>query len=141
MVDDFLISEGDISLSQSDEEKDLRDVHILRGRFLHWTSIIERIMKEYCNELRSKKTYGQLKEIFIKKLTENNLNDTSKFYEFVKALNDINPDRNSWAHGFIFYKPRTNGKPNNHLNLSDDINSIQPPYFDEISKSFTIIID
>jgi len=140
MVDDFLISNGNITSSKTDEQADLKEVHVLRGRFLHWVSIIERIMKEYCNEVNSKKMYGQLKDLFIKKLTENNLNDTTNFYEFVKALNDINPDRNTWAHGFVFYKPRSNNQPNNHINLGNNITSIQPPYFDEISKSFTTII-
>jgi len=139
MVDDFLVSYGDISLSKKDEENDLKEIHILRGRFLHWTSIIEKIMNEYCSQ--SKKTYGQIKDLFIKKLTENNLSNVENFYEFVKALNDVNPDRNAWAHGFIFYNERTGNQPNNFLNLNNKLTSVNPPYFDEASKSFSIIIN
>mgnify|MGYP001573984372 FL=1 len=140
MADDFLISYGDVSSSKNDEEKDLKEVHILRGRFLHWVSIIERIMKEYCKEINSHKTYGQMKDPFVNKLTENKLNDTSGFYDFVKALNEINPDRNSWAHGFIFYSSRENKRPNNFINLNNKLTSIQPPYFNDISKYFSIVI-
>ena len=67
-------------------------------------SIIGLIMKQYCGETKSRKTYGQMKDLFIQKLTENRLNDTKNFYEFVQALNQLNPDRNSWAHGLLFYK-------------------------------------
>lgn len=139
MVDDFLIYYGNISSSQKDEENDLKEVHILRGRFLHWTSIIERIMNEYCNE--SKKTYGKIKDSFIQKLTASELSHKDNFFEFVKALNEINPDRNAWAHGFIFYNEREGSNPNNFLNLNNKLTSVKPPYFEEISKSFSLIID
>lgn len=138
--DDFLISNGDISSSKHDEEENLKEVHILRGRFLHWMSIIERIIKWYCKDINSHKTYGQMKDIFINKLAENKLNSITGFYDFVKALNEINPDGNYWAHGFIFYCPRKNQIPNNFIKLNDKVTSIQPPYFEDIGKSFSVVI-
>ena len=68
------------------------------------------------------------------------MNDISGFYEFVKALNEINPDRNL-GHTDLSLQPRDNQRPNNFINLNNKLTSIQPPYFDDISKSFSIVIN
>ena len=138
MVTDFILHKSDADKTQ--EIKDLKEVHILRGRFLHYMSIIERIMKEYCSLLAEKKTYGQIKPIFIQKLKDNKYDEKEGFQSFVEALEEINPDRNSWAHGFVFYDKRKENKPNNHINLNDELKQITPPYFEDINKSFTMII-
>ena len=85
MADDFLIFKGNIS-DKSKESDDLQTIHIYRGRFLHWMSIIETIMKEYC-QIQSKMMYGQLKYKFICKLKEDFKID-EEFDKFVKDRNE-----------------------------------------------------
>lgn len=138
MIKEYVISDkndGDLS-----EFEDLAEVHKIRGRFLHLMSILEKIMKDYCNESNSKKMYGELKEIFIRRLTENNLNNIDGFYEFVKALHEINPERSKWAHGLVYYKKGFDEKPNNFILLGSSNESIRHTYFEKLNVAFDVII-
>jgi len=138
MADDFLIFKGNIS-DKSKESDDLQTIHIYRGRFLHWMSIIETIMKEYC-QIQSKMMYGQLKYKFICKLKEDFKID-EEFDKFVKALIEINPERNIWAHGIVFYEERKeDGLANNSILLNDKTTSLKK-YFDDINDYFSVIIN
>jgi len=138
MADDFLITKNNVS-DKNKEFNDIQTIHIYRGRFLHWMSIIEKIMKEYC-QIQSKMMYGQLKYKFICKLKEDFKTD-EEFDNFAKALIKINPDRNIWAHGIVFYEERKeDGLANNSIELNDKIISLKK-YFDDINSYFTTIIN
>jgi len=109
MADDFLITKNNVS-NKNKEFDDLQIIHIYRGRFLHWMSIIEKIMKEYC-QIQSKMMYGQLKYKFICRLKEEFKVD-EEFDKFAKALIEINPERNIWAHGIVFFMKKENRMEN-----------------------------
>ena len=58
--------------SQFDEDKkDFQRVQILRGRFIHYMSLLELIMKEYCDLEGSNLTLREILPIFIDDLKEN----------------------------------------------------------------------
>lgn len=137
---DFLIHRNLSKEQEQDEIKDIQDLHILRGRLLHYTSIIERIMKEYCGLANSRKTFGQIKPDFIKMLSKNGFDKKLGFDEFLKALKNIKPERDAWAHGFVHYEPRAESeKANNFLTLNKTASLTN--YFDSINKDFTTIIN
>jgi len=137
MASDFLITKDNVS-DKNKESDDLQSIHIYRGRFLHWMSIIEKIMKEYC-QIQSKMMYGQLKYKFICKLKEDFRVD-EEFDKFAKALIKINSERNIWAHGIVFYEERKeNGFANNSILLNDKTTPLKK-YFDEINSYFSMII-
>jgi len=145
MIREYLIT--DINDSNISEFDDLKLVHEIRGRFIHLMSILERIMKEYCGNKAYDKTYGPLKDFFASELTKSSLNSRENFYEFVKALNDINPERNDWAHGFVYYKKRFDENANNFIrnktfdeSLGQDKECIRDPYFNKLNDAFEIII-
>ena len=142
MVTEILISTGNYEKHLKKDIQDLRKVHEIRGRIIHYMSIIERIMKNYCGQTSTNKTYGQIKDLFIQKLTENHLNNTSDFYEFVKALNQLNPNRNSWAHGLVFFEKRDQAnEPKNSILMNNQKTSVVHPYFeDHWNKPISIVI-
>lgn len=142
MVTEFLVTKKNVPDTQiQDDVRDLRDVHVLRGRIIHDMALLEKIMKQYCRISRTTVImYGSLKRDFIKKLRSDGYDKKRDFSKFEKALNAINPDRNIWAHGFVFYKKRTNSQVINCINLNKVI-SIIPPYFDKKwNKPLSVIV-
>jgi len=140
MVKEYLIS----TCKDLQEFSDPAEVHKIRGRFLHLTSILERIMKDYCPDIGRKETYGGCVDKFVKKLKKDSLHDSSGFDEFVEALKKINPTRSEWAHGIVYYEKRFDEfdeNPNNFIESSKkEKTSIRPPYFDDLNKCFETVI-
>jgi len=143
MYTDFLAYNGDLSTEQRLKDKqDLERLQTLRGRLLHWLSIIERIMNEYCgNQPAQQKEFGTILSPFIAALHANHLDADSEFQNFENALKSIRPKRNDWAHGIIFYEKRDNlNVPKNSIDNRGKIDSVQAFYFDYLSKQFDIVI-
>jgi len=152
---DYLIFKGNPKRYPREDVRDIKDqqgLHEIRGRLLHRCSVLELIFKEYT---KSKETmFGPLKKEFLDKIMEEaeqgkrKLNATLsskhsvKFSELKKALKKVADFRNDWAHGVVYYKLRKNPKQaNNYIKNKKKIRSksIKPPYFEDISKQFSIV--
>ena len=104
--------------------KDLDEVHRIRGRILHFASLVENTLKTVI----TRRAYDKHKQILknkkgnIKKFKDLDFNDRSKLFikyldglnkyknnqEFNKFKSDLNilrkDYRNLWAHGFVYYQ-------------------------------------
>jgi len=143
MYTDFLAYKGDLSTDQRLKDKqDLEKLQTLRGRLLHWLSIIEHIMNEYCgNSSTGQKEFGTILGPFLATLRANHLDADSEFQNFENALKSVHPARNDWAHGIIFYEKRdVPNVPKNNIDNRGKIDSVQAFYFDHLSKQFDIVI-
>lgn len=114
-------------ISDCDKElafKDLEQVHLIRGRILHFSSILESVLKR----IITKKVYNAHKDVLkskkgkIKDYGKLDLNDRIKLFvkflenkkaiqknkDFDKFKSDLNMlrevYRNPWAHGFVYYQ-------------------------------------
>lgn len=98
--------------------RDLEEVHKIRGRILHISSIIEEFLREFVtkqifskhkNSLKIKKKFNKLDffdniKIFFAEIEPKYLQDNS-FQQFKKDIEILRKNyRNLWAHGFIFYE-------------------------------------
>lgn len=135
MADDFIIyfAKGYPPSQLEKDKKDFQRVHILRGRFIHYMSLLEFIMKEYCGKTESKLTVKKIFPTFIDNLKKNNDIDEKKITRFKKNIERINAQRDKWAHSLIWYKKRNNtGVANNYLGAKTSLNA----YFGSINKRF-----
>ncbi len=138
MADDFLIyNEEEYPLSQLEEDKkDFQRVQILRGRFIHYMSLLELIMKEYCELDGSNLNLREVLPLFIDELKENFPVQDDELKKFRKNIEKINHQRNKWAHAIIWYKKRkVKDTPNNFLGGNTNLNK----YFDKIIERFNEI--
>lgn len=105
--------------------KDLEEVHKIRGRILHFSSILEAILKDLVtrqiytqyrsqisnqNRNYSKLDFSDRTELFILEVQTrfNNDKNFQKFKRNIKKLRQYY--RNPWAHGFIYYQKYENDK-------------------------------
>ena len=132
------------------EKQDLIKLHIIRGRMLHLSTIIETLIKDDIVGFRAKKREPYY-ERFIRKLESNpRLNKNRDFKKFRKSLRRFCKERNNWAHGITFYKKRGRkfpSKPNNSLfnrgtGKKIDISANKSPtYFDKLNMDLGIVIN
>lgn len=104
--------------------KDLEEVHRIRGRILHFASLIENVLKRVV----TKRVYDKYKQILknkkgkLKKFKDLDFNDRIKiliknledkkkyknneeFNKFKKDITILRKNyRNLWAHGFVYYQ-------------------------------------
>jgi len=137
---EFLVTRGK-DVDVLNEKKDLVELHTIRGRLLHYHSLIERIMKEYCNvPITRHVEQSEIERRFIRKLRQDGFNQ-EEIKKLKKALNRLRKKRNDWGHGFVFYKKRINEKTNNFIVNQGRIKKVCPPYFDKINSDLSFIFD
>ncbi len=140
MADDFIIyNEDEYPSTQLEEDKkDFQRVQILRGRFIHYMSLLEIIMKEYCDMEGSMLTIRDILPMFIDDLKEKLNVDEAKLKKFKKNIEKISHQRDKWAHAIIWYKKRKNRDvPNNFIGADTPLTK----YFDAINQRFKEIFD
>ena len=145
VADDFLFyDENEYNPSNPQEDmKDLQRLQILRGRFLHYTSIIETIIKQKCRGSLPDgiHTLRYMIRYFIAELEKDSKIDQQDIKKLKIDLKKIDPQRDKWAHSLVWYKDRS-GKPDRANNL---IGTLKPSslrsYFDSINQRFTDIFN
>ncbi len=140
MADDFIIyNEEDYPSAQLEEDKkDFQRVQILRGRFIHYMSLLEIVMKEYCDMEGSMLTIREILPMFIDDLKEKlNINET-ELKKFKKDIEKISHQRDKWAHAIVWYKKRKNKDTSNNFIGAD---TPLTKYFDAINQRFKEIFD
>jgi len=139
-MNEIIIRRSKINTKQ--EKSDLIKIHTIRGRLLHLTSILETIMKGYCNlPLNTNKKAWQIEDLFITKLKLTGNYNLKELDVLKDCLKEIRDSRNDWGHGFVYYKKRKKGKINNSIANKGVIKSITPPYFDETNKNINFVFD
>lgn len=134
---DFILCDGeDYPQSQLElDMKDIQNIHIYRGRFIHYMSFIELVLKRTLNRENSRDTFGRLYPKYLKFLKKKGV-PKEVLRKFQKDLKEINDERIRWAHKTIKYKKRTSKRvANNYLDtipLKD--------YFDKLSKILNRIL-
>jgi len=108
------------SLSKEEQnlaERDLEKIHVIRGKILHFASILEYVMlmtidEELYNLHKSKldkkrrkvnfsnATLGDKIRIFIEECKKQKF---SQIEEFESNIKKVMKYRNVWAHGFVYY--------------------------------------
>ncbi len=97
---------------------DLEEVHKIRGRILHLSSILEQFFSEFVtkqlfdknkSKLKIKKKFKKLdfsdRIIFFISEIKSKYSKDKSFQQFKRDIKILRKDyRNLWAHGFIFYE-------------------------------------
>lgn len=114
--------------------KDMQYVQILRGRFLHFMSILERVMKEECDMTTSTEPLKNVIPPFIAYLKKKDVHK-DEVKSFNKRIRTLNRERDKWAHQVIWYRKRKGSTANQNFIGTAPLNK----YFERINDLFLMV--